>query len=261
MSRLGKPSFPVLISAEDIIVQVTGLIEENRWKDPVVKSPSLVFLPYWFFHFDSFIEPTDPETGEKSTEEGERGTAALDAISGDLDDNVPQLYDHYSDQLVVKPTQEQFKVERSHFREDEVQKLAQLKMAAKLGLQKDDVVISGVRMMYLPVWIASAVFEENEMDFEIDAVEGNVLSEDQVPYKGKTASEIAKETFFDLREPAKWIGYLIDLAKTIAIFLWTNPVTEYIKKNFWTNRSFQYAVLTLVVLLIILNDFVYHWWK
>ncbi len=252
--RLSKPSFPVLTSAEDIITQVKEKIEENRWTDPELKSPSLVYLPYWFFHFDSFSEPTDPETGDKSTQEGERGTAALDGIQGDIDDMVPGLFDNYSDQLVLKPATEQYKAERSHFKEAEVQKLCQLKMAAKLGIQKDDVVISGVRLVYLPVWIVSAVFEGNELDFEIEAVEGNELSQNELPYKGKTASELAHETLLDFSQPSKWIGNLVDLVRSIVDFVWTNPVSEWVKQNFWTNRQFQYALLVLILLIIFLDQ-------
>ncbi|MDO8625431.1 MAG: hypothetical protein Q7R47_05085, partial [Candidatus Diapherotrites archaeon] len=196
MPRLGKPCLPILIAAEDAVAQVKEMLAKNNWKEEETKieKPALVFLPFWFFHFDSFREETDPESQEKSTTEGDRGTAALDAISGDVDDAVPPLFDTYSDQLTTKSAVEHFKIERSHFRDTEVQKLAQLRMAAKLSIPKDDVVISGVRLVYLPVWIISAVFEDNEMDFEIEAVEGALVSEEEVPFKGHTASELARET-------------------------------------------------------------------
>jgi hypothetical protein len=111
------------------------------------------------------------------------------------------------------------------------------------------------------VWIVSAVFEDNEMDFEIDAVEGELVSEEEVPFKGKTASELAQETLLDLRNPAKWIQYAVDLARSILHLLWTNPASIWFREQFASNRQFQIGVLVLLLALIVLNEALFHWWR
>ncbi len=252
--HLGKPSFPILVSSDDVVAQIQGQLKDNRWEDAKVEPPKLVFYPYWLFHFDSFLETTDPGTSEKATQEGEKGTSALNALDGELEEDVATKFDSYSDQLILKPEVEKFRVERSHFKEEEVQKLAQLKTAARLGIAKDNVVISGLRQIYFPVWATKAAFEENEETFEIDAVDGEMIGDEEIPFKGKTASELAHETVSDLFNPANWIKYLIGLIKTVAVFLWTNPASEWTKKQFLTNRNFQIAILAVVLVLILLNE-------
>lgn len=251
--RLGKLSFPIKISTEDVIEQVKGLLEEKEWKEYEIQKPELFFLPYWVFSYNSFSETVD-ESGAKSTAEGEQGLTAMNGQSSELEEEIGQIYDKMETELVTKPIETSFKIVRFRIQPPEASKLAQLKAAAKLGIDKESVVISGLKQVYFPVWICSASFEGQNMEFQIDAVQGNLLSEEEVPYRGKTASELAGETVSDLKNPLNWFRYLFDIIKGVLSFFWNNPLSKWFRTQLITNPRFQMAFLGLIVLLIVLNE-------
>lgn len=251
--RLGRLSFPIRISIEDVTSQIKGLLEEKGWQDFEIKKPELVFLPYWVFNYNSFSETAD-ETGAKATTEGEQGVTAMNGQNSELEEEIGQIFDEMENELVRKPVETEFKVVRFRIREAEAPKLAQLKMAAKLGIDKENIVISGLKQVYFPVWISSASFEEQSLEFQIDALQGNLLSETEVPERGKTASELAGETVSDLKNPLNWLRYLFDFIKGIVLFLWNNPVSAWFRNQLATNNRFRIIVLIVIVLLILANE-------
>jgi hypothetical protein len=251
--RLGHVSFPIKVSIEDITTQIKGFLEEKGWEEFEIPKPELVFFPYWVFNYNSFSESAD-ETGVKTTAEGEQGITAMNGQNSELEEEIGSVYDQLESELVHKPIETEFKVIRFRIREAEANRLAQLKIAAKLGIDKENVVISGLKQVYFPVWIGSASFEEQTIEFQIDAVQGNLLSEEEVPERGRTAGELAGETFSDLRNPFNWVLYLFNIIKGIVLFFWNNPFSKWFREELRTNPRFQIAILLLIVFLIFANE-------
>ncbi len=251
--RLGRLSFPIKVSIEDVTNQIRQLLEEKDWDDFEIKKPELVFLPYWIFNYNSFSETID-EAGVKATTEGEQGVTAMNGQNSELEEEIGQIFDEMENELVRKPVETEFKVVRFRIREAEAPKLAQLKVAAKLGIDKESIVVSGLKQVYFPVWISSASFEQQSLEFQIDALQGNLLSETEVPERGKTASELAGETVSDLKNPLNWLRYLFGLIKGILSFLWNNPVSKWFREQLRTNNRFRIIVLVVIVLLLVANE-------
>lgn len=251
--RLGKLSFPVKFSDKEVRELITGLIEEQGWEEFEIKKPELWFFPYWIFNYNSFSEPVD-ETGVKTTQEGQQGISAMHGQSSELEDSVGELFNALESEMISKPVVEHFKVVRFRIQRPEAGRLVQLKIASRLGIDSENIVVSGLKPVFVPVWVCSASFEGNEMEFQVGAVEGALLSDEEVPYRGKTTSDLAGETLSDLKSPGNWIKYFVDMIKGIIGFFWSVGVGNEEQKGILRNRGVRWLILVIIVLLIILNE-------
>lgn len=253
--RLGKLSFPVKITADDVREQVKELLEEKEWEEFEIQKPELWFFPYYVFTYNAFSESAD-ESGVKTVSEGEKGLTAMNAQSSELEESIGKQFDELENDLVTKPSVEEFKVLRFRIQASEAPRLAQLKIASKLGMDKENVVISGLKAVYFPVWLCDASFDEekNQVEFQIDGVSGELLSEDTVPFRGRTGAELVEETVSDLYNPLNWIKYPFYILKDILLFLWNNPLSQWLRHELLTNRRAQIAALILILLLMIALD-------
>ncbi|MBU0636485.1 hypothetical protein KKE06_05655 [Candidatus Micrarchaeota archaeon] len=251
--QLGKLSFPVQFSEVDVRELVKGLIEEQGWEEYEIQKPELWFFPYWVFNYNSFSEQVD-EAGVKSTQEGEQGIIAMHGKSSELEDTVGDLFSSFENDLLTKPIVEHFKAVRFRIRRQEAEKLTRLKIAARLSIDPEFVVISGLKQVFVPVWKTNASFDGQEMEFMVNGVEGNILSDEAVPDRGKTAGELAGETVSDLKKPGNWIRYLVSLIGSIIGFFWHVGVGEGERKGILHNRGVRLLILLIIVILILLNE-------
>ena len=92
--RLNHPSFPIVMTAEEVTEQVKELLEEKEWDEYEIEHPQLWFFPYWFFTYHSFVESAD-ETGAVSSSEGENGVTSMNGQTGELEDDLAGLYEEF----------------------------------------------------------------------------------------------------------------------------------------------------------------------
>ncbi|MFH0955007.1 MAG: hypothetical protein V1777_02800 [Candidatus Micrarchaeota archaeon] len=249
--RLNHSTFPIVMTSEEVIAQVKELLEEKEWDDYEINHPELWFFPYWFFGYHSFVETAD-ESGAVSTSEGETGVTAMNGQTAEIEDELGPLLDEFESQLVLRPDESHTKVVRFRINGREAERLSQLKIAAKYNLGKESIVISGLRPLYVPVWLCDASIEGRQLEFQFSAVNSELVSETDVPYRSKTGHELVGETVSDLRNPGNWIRYLVDIIKGILGFLWDNPASKWFREKLGTDNRFRIAVLGLIVLILIL---------
>ncbi len=66
--------------------------------------------------------------------------------------------------------------------------------------------------IYYPVWLAFATVVGQIYEFEISAVTGKILGEENVPEREKGYAELTKEALEELKEPRAWLRYGMEIA-------------------------------------------------
>ena len=100
-----------------------------------------------------------------------------------------------------------FEAQDSKLSKDELNKVITLKLASDLDVSKDNIAISALEKIYLPVWSVSVTLGEENYRTVINAVDGEIISEEEIPEKERGWLEITAETINDLKNPGAWAGY------------------------------------------------------
>lgn len=252
---LNKPALSVSFSLEDTVELIESTIKAKHWSQFEVADVKLLYKPYFVFNYDTFSEESaGPETEEAATTGGkvvtgtESGKAALDAISNALDDYAASLFDSPGVKLTNKIDHKYpYEVQRPLVRHTpEIQKIIQVKMAAKLQLPKDNVIITGVEMVYVPFWVAYVAVAEGNYRLDINAVTGEILNEQEVPEREKTWLEVTSETFEDLKRPGAWLEYSKQVGTGLFSGILSLPVFDTLREN----RKLQIIILLIIALVV-----------
>ncbi len=249
---LNKPAFPVSFTVENIIGLIESMVKGKSWTKFEVADISLVYIPFWIFNYDAYSEAPSEE-GEKVVSALESGKMALNAFTNELDENVGFLYDSGDAEMQQKPTADYpFKIQRPKIRESDAKEITSLRLAAQLGLKKENVIISGLELVYLPIWFTWVTVAEGTYKLQINAVSGEILNEEQVPEREKGWLEVTSETLQDLKQPGVWIEYTQQIGTGVFSFITNNPLIQSIIEQIKTNRKVQTAILAIIAVIIIL---------
>ena len=184
-------------------------------------------MPYWICSYDAFAESADEESKSKSVSEAGSGKMGLNAVSNELDEAVASLYEGASLEETVKPDKKYpFEIQRPRIRDREAERIIPLKVAAMLGTTKDNIVISGLDMVYVPKWMAFVTVAEGTYRLEINAVTGEITNEEQVPVRERGWLELTGETLQDLKRPGAWIEYSAKMGSGVIYTLTHNQIID-----------------------------------
>lgn len=247
-----KSAFPLSFTVEELTAFVEGLVKEKDWREFKVGEISLSYKPFYFFNFTSFTELKDEESGMMTVSGSESGKMVFDAESGELNEELSYLIEENSPTSSVKPPQG-YPCETipPAFSIQEVKKIAGLKLAEKLSLPKDNVEVSGVRLVFVPVWIAFITVSQGTFKIEVNAVDGSLMREEQVPFREKGFLELTGETLQELKQPGKWLEYSKGIAGSVYHSSLLHSIGKAIMQNYWL----QIAIIIFLIVLIILAVF------
>ena len=250
---LNKPAFPVSFSVEDIVGLIESMVNKKYWTEFEVADISLAYIPFWIFNYDAYSE-TPPEEGSESVvSSAESGKMALNAFTNELDENISYLYESGDAEMEQKPTADYpFKVQRPKIREREAKEIASIRLASQMNLKKDNVIISGLELVYLPIWFAWITVAEGTYKMQINAVSGEILNEEQVPEREKGWLEVTNETIQDLKRPGAWIEYTQQVGAGFFSFITNNALVQSFTEQIKTNRRLQIAILAIIAVILIL---------
>jgi len=199
---VGNPVFPISFKLE----QVAGLVEETlkrkNWLSFEKGEIKLVLSPFYLFYYDAGFE----EEG-KLKEETTHGKLALNARTAELNKELEESMPEESE--LVKELLDSYPliVRKPIFSAKEAEKIALLKTASLLQTDRKNIVLTGLKMIYYPMWLAFVTVKSGTYQLEISAVSGEVYGEEKVPSREKGFVEVTKETLQELKQPGAWLRY------------------------------------------------------
>lgn len=266
--HLDKTSFPISFSFEDCVSYIESQINSRGWTDFEVADVKLVYYPYWFFRYDTYREsvpepfesPDETAEGEAG-EEGEEGLTdggsvsavesgylAMDAVTAEIDPEIAAMIEG-NEFKRIKEVEEgyEFEVEDHKIKHSGAERIAPLKAAEHLGTSLDKVIVSHLKLIHVPFWELNVSVAEGVYSFEINAVTGETVSEEEIPEREKGWMEVTNETLEELKQPGAWMEYA---GRFSGGFL--SSLKDFILR-LALNRNIQLTILFLVALLLALD--------
>ena len=246
---LSKPCFPVSFSKEELDGLVKETLGGKHWRDFKTVSTTLLFEPYYFFSYDVFFEKKQEETGALIVSDTQAGTMALNAVSGEFDEELSALAEESEPEILKDspvPEGVEAEVERVGLSEQEVKRIAPMRLAAKLEVSKTNVEISGIKLAFVPFWRAEVEIGGKTFELVVNAVNGEVASEEEIPYREKSLLELTGETLSELKSPNAWVDYSSRIYHRIV----GSKIMQSIGRAVLTNRYVQVAIVVIILAII-----------
>lgn len=225
---------------EDVKSEIESMLKAKHWSSKGMDlAPTLVYIPHYVFHYSAFSEDDVSEGGdggEDEIEEGEivskkggkaskavvsdiqHGTYSIDAASGELETDLGEYFETADLGPFEEPGEEasfERDTQKPKLSFKEAERLAQLKTAKELGVPKNNVEVSSMRLVYFPIWRVSVSVAKGEFDVDFSGVDGEVLSDEDIPERDKGHGELAGEAVSELSSPNKWVENFGNLVRDI----------------------------------------------
>ncbi len=201
---LEKPAFSPKLTGAEAERKVSSLLKKAHWKDISFSGRTLFFVPYWFFNFDIYSQE-----GNK-TKVLDSGFSALNAFSNELDDSIGELAQDESAQRTqeIEASREgQPSVVPPRVADEEAREIISVRLASDEETSKDNVIISGLQLLYVPIWLVNTTFGGGSAALRVNAVNGEIENKSAVPRRGKGFSELTSELIEELKAPDGWAEY------------------------------------------------------
>lgn len=240
-------SFPIIFTVEQLSSFIESLINERHWSNFETTSIKLEFVPFYFFYCHFFKE-------EKGTVvEEETKSFAFNASALELDEKTGELHKKNKPKEFEKPEAEYpFEFLEENCSLDEFKKIAVQKLSKNLKVPKQNIEVSGIKKVLVPIWIAFVSLPNKETHkIEVNAVNGKLLQEHKVPFREKGFIELTQETLSELKNPNAWIHY----TKSVSSTVFHSSLIHRIGKPFVENRVLQIAIIVIVLAYFVLAYF------
>ena len=188
MPFLDSPALELRFTLDDILGIVESVLKERHWRRFDIDSVTLMYVPYWFFNYDIYQE----YEGKSQTFSSQM---AMDALTGELRPIMIEILKS----IPVERSKEikhniEYKVFKPAIEQSEVKNLAQLKVAGEMGIPKNTITISGVNLIYVPIWRIWVRLGGGRMQrLDLDAISGSPIHIEQVPERERGMIEITKD--------------------------------------------------------------------
>jgi len=202
--KLEQESFPLSFSSDQVKNLIEELVKEKDWTDFKIKETRIEFTPFYYFSFDAFTESKE----EGTVSETLHGTNVFDPINSQLNEGMAlSLQGTQLTKEIDVLEKIQFTEHKCGMNEEEAKIIVQIKIAEKLKIKKDNVLIHQLKKALFPAWFVSVEVNEVEYQLIISGIDGRMLSEDTIPFRRKKFGELFQETLSDLSSPKGWADY------------------------------------------------------
>ncbi|MBN3037348.1 MAG: hypothetical protein JW834_02790 [Candidatus Diapherotrites archaeon] len=198
---LDAPALRLQVDTNTALGILEGILKERHWKQFNVSSATLVYTPFWFFNFDVY-EEAEGRAQTYSSQMCMNGlTGALEPVFIEIMKEIPTV----EEKEITHSIQNEIK--RLVIQKDEVKSLAQIKIAGQMGVQKDIITVSGVRLVYMPLWVFWVEVGRRTKRIDMDAISGSPLNIQDVPTRERGTMEVTMDMLEDLKRPENWVDY------------------------------------------------------
>ncbi|MBN1940956.1 MAG: hypothetical protein JW772_02125 [Candidatus Diapherotrites archaeon] len=231
----GKSTFALSVKEENAKKLVAEfLTRERNWPEPKKVVPKIFYYPYFSFYYDFFTEhKTD---SEKKIGKTKRGKLVLNATTGEINREASK---HIENQEITGEFEKNSEFQPIHMTFEEAEKIVPIKTAELLETHTENLIITQLKEVWLPVWHVAANLEGTEYTVKVSATTGIILNPNDLPERKKGVGELAEETIYELRSPSAWAKYSVGTGKTIA------------KSRLWKNKWFLIAILIAIIIAIV----------
>ncbi len=242
---LGNPSLPVLIDGKKAGELLKNAFAEKNWKEISVSAEKLILVPYFLFEYSTYRE--EERHGEKIVTGVERKQLVLNPETNDIVEDVAESLPSEREMLNEIADEIKLEVKKSGLDEERAEKICQLKTAELLEQPLNRIIIENVLKFYAPLWEMRVLIGEQQIMLHVSASSGNIVEKGKIPHREKSAEEIARETFNELKDPKAWLRY----SKEIIELASKGEHTEALKiKNFVSGHLLWAVLLILTAALL-----------
>ncbi|MBN1160035.1 MAG: hypothetical protein JXA43_02230 [Candidatus Diapherotrites archaeon] len=230
-------------------------LKRLHWSDFKAGTIKLVYLPFYVFNYTVFSQSSSGQGDEKVVTAEQTGRKAISSVDAQFQDIVPYILQEQPAKT-ERETSHSYPVEvvSPSVTEKEVKEVIPARIAAQFQVPVGSVIVSGITMLYLPVWRIWATLGRGTYRIDVDAVLGTVMNEEAVPERERGIAEITLETLDELKLPRNWPKY----AKTSAEFIAEKARKIPIPKGSGggsgplSSRKWLWYFLILVIVLLVL---------
>lgn len=205
-----KPYFAVLVERTEAREKASALLLSKRHKGFEIGQETLFYVPYWLFSYDIH------DTVAGKTKVVASGSGALNAFSKVFDPRVSGLVHSPAKRNTFSSHEMGEEVLRVRFSEAEVREMLPVMLASKHAASKDNVILSGIELVYAPFWRLSIQLDGQTVEMNVSAVDGKVIGTGEIEALEKTKSALVQETFRELSNPVEWVRYSAEIISRLA---------------------------------------------
>lgn len=199
---LENPAPVVNIGVQDILGILERTLHEKNWRNFELANLKLVYMPHYIFNYDILIAQ---EVEGQTFSQGSSGIMAMNGLNGKLEPLLNQLMEEQPINYEKEITHDlQYEIQAPAVKEKEVHDSAALKLAGQFSVKKENVSISGVRLVYWPVWRIFVSLPKKTQRVDIEAVAGVTLNYEEVPAREKGWIEVTKDTLGKMKSAKGW---------------------------------------------------------
>jgi hypothetical protein len=190
---LDAQTFELVLTPEIALSSVQKDLSKAGHRNIEVQQIRLFYEPFWVFTFDV-----------EGTQQPISGKTALNASSGDVNEFVPVLLERPLNRTKNTAENAECEVEPTSVDRREVERVAQARVAAQLGVKKDQVSVSAFQKIYVPFYRIWLSLDGAPYRAEVDGCLGATFGLEGVPKRQKGMGEATKETLEKMKSPAGW---------------------------------------------------------
>ncbi len=229
MVNLDALALKMELTPEAAIGIVQKEVNRKGWKKFDLSDILTVYTPFYIFSFDVIAEGGAPP-----------GKAALNANTGEINEFVPSLLERPIQKLRKTAEGIEAEIEPTNIKESEVEKVASVKIANMLGAKRENIVISAISKIYIPMFRLWLDVAGDSFKVEIDAALGYPTGLELIPKREKTWDESTSETIRKMQSPSG----IAQLASA------TSGEIAKVAGGKADNKYIQWAIIGAVILVI-----------
>ncbi|MFA5247460.1 MAG: hypothetical protein WC408_06260 [Candidatus Micrarchaeia archaeon] len=202
---LDAQTYEIVLTPEIALSSVQKDLTSSGHKNIEVQQIRLFYEPFWIFTFDV-----------EGAQQPISGKTALNASTGDVNEFVPMLLDRPLNKTKNTAENTECEVEPTSVDRKEVERVAQARVAAQIGVKKDQVSVSAFQKIYVPFYKIWLSVDGTPYKAEVDGCLGATFGLEGVPRKQKGMDEVTKETLEKMKSPSGWLDLMGRTASSVA---------------------------------------------
>ncbi|MEM0372282.1 MAG: hypothetical protein QXO69_00345 [archaeon] len=256
---LENPALQLSVGMQDILDILESTLKERNWTHFDVANLKLTYVPFYVFNYDTLVEK---KVESDTYSQGFSGLMAMNAVTGKLEPLLTQILSEQPVNYEREISHDlQYEMQNPAILGDEVKESARLKLAGQFNVGKDSMSISGVRLVYWPIWKVFVTLPNKRIQkMEVEAVAGYPLNVEEVPEREKTWMEVTSETLAKLKTPQGWAELSKTAIKTTAAAVTSGAKNQprgessLSKLVAWLihSKNGRYALIGIIAIIVIL---------
>ena len=243
-----KNFFPAIFPYSDAVRLIDNFIGSKGYYSFRIEKVKLVYFPFWFFNFSAFVHEN---TKSKEVSAGSKG---FDELLNDFSEKFPELARNTEFVEFSGEPEADYLIElkKSEYSKEEVKEVIAVKLASLLGVKKENVIISSLKLIYLPKWFVAARVDGKEFVFEVSLIKKEILNSGILPPRFKPVTEQTKDALKEFLEPKTWLSVPRDMAKDFLNWINSSNTSKKAKTRIKSSRTVQYYIVIAILIILLL---------